>query len=567
MKPSIRRYAPDKNRAQPRGRRWGLQLRMTLSYMGTTILVILLCEALIGLAVFLFLTRTPVVDTLSVGVAQQMAHTYALDVELQARDKGLSSRTTFQPGTPDSIPLEKGGSWTPFVATNALSYVASPSEAAPPTFALLVTPDRKVLASSYPVVYPASSPIAQLLPQQAPIILDALAGHPGTLVANIQNERISAASEPILNAAGKPIGSIFIQLSRGDTHASPLYVARGVLWTTPLWSLILAPLGALFGVLTTRGIVRRIHRLADATATFSSGDYTQRVQVRKKDEIGQLEQQFNQMTEQLLAGMEERQHLTEQQARMEERARIEQELQTAQYIQRTLLPKGVPDLPGWRISPFYQPAREVGGDLYDFLQFADGRLGIIIGDVTGKGVPAALIMATTSTMLLTITQAQDSPGEVLARVNDLLHALTPAGMFVTCFYALLDPKTGHLRYANAGHNLPYRYCVDGAWEVRATGMPLGLMPGMQYEENEVVLRSGESMLFYSDGLIEAHNPTREMFGTGRLRAFLEARPDGAPPIEDLMHEFTSFTGESWEQEDDVTLLALQHRDQLSGALI
>ncbi|HLZ24778.1 MAG TPA: GAF domain-containing SpoIIE family protein phosphatase [Ktedonobacterales bacterium] len=247
-----------------------------------------------------------------------------------------------------------------------------------------------------------------------------------------------------------------------------------------------------------------------------------------------------------------------QQAQVRERERIEQELRTAQVIQRTFLPKTVPAPAGWRIVPHYQPAREVGGDFYDFLPFEDGRLGIIIGDVTDKGIPAALVMTATRTMLRTASQQAASPGKVFARVNDLLSADIPESMFVTCFYAILDPASGYLRFANAGQDLPYlRHDDGGICELYATGMPLGLMPGSRYEEGETTLTPGDHLLFYSDGLVEAHNPQREMFGLPRLRELLQRHGDGTPPIVFLLHALAEFTGAGWEQEDDITLVAVQ----------
>ena len=206
-----------------------------------------------------------------------------------------------------------------------------------------------------------------------------------------------------------------------------------------------------------------------------------------------------------------------------ERERVEQELKVARSIQQASLPKEVPTLEGWQISPFYQPAREVGGDFYDFHLLSEGRLGVVVGDATGKGVPAALVMSTTCGMLQRAAQAlgSSSPGEVLERVNETLLARIPPNMFVTCFYAILDPKSGSLSYANAGHDLPYLRRRGGdAEELRARGMPLGLMPGMSYEEKEIVLEAGEAALFYSDGLVEAHDPKGEMFGFPRLRALV-----------------------------------------------
>lgn len=246
-----------------------------------------------------------------------------------------------------------------------------------------------------------------------------------------------------------------------------------------------------------------------------------------------------------------------QQAQVRERERIEQELRTAQEIQHTFLPREVPSLPGWQLAPYYQSAREVGGDFYDFLPFADGRLGIVIGDVTDKGMPAALVMTATRTMLRTAAQEKTSPSEVLARVNDLLFADIPSNMFVTCFYAILDPASGHLCYANAGHEPPFRQHSGSAAELWATGMPLGMMPGTAYDEYETTVTPGESLLFYSDGLVEAHNHRREMFGFARLQTLLASQGDDVSLIDILLDALQRFTGSGWEQEDDVTLVALQ----------
>src|SRR5215216_671643 len=248
-----------------------------------------------------------------------------------------------------------------------------------------------------------------------------------------------------------------------------------------------------------------------------------------------------------------------------ERERFERELQVARSIQQASLPKEVPQLEGWQISPFYKPAREVGGDFYDFHLLSAERLGLVVGDATGKGVPAALVMSTTCGMLQLAARALDSssPGEVLAQVNETLFARIPPNMFVTCFYAVLDPKSGHLVYANAGHDLPYLWRGSDADELRATGMPLGLMPGMSYEEKEIALDAGEGVFFYSDGLVEAHNPKGEMFGFQRLRALVAEHAEKRSLEEALLEELYSFVGEDWEQEDDITLLALRRSPSLS----
>src|SRR5215213_1774814 len=275
---------------------------------------------------------------------------------------------------------------------------------------------------------------------------------------------------------------------------------------------------------------------------------------RAEEEVRQLnrelEQRVAERTEQLRSAMARQQH------EAQERQRIEQELRVARLIQQTLLPHSVPGLPGYDVAAYYRPAREVGGDFYDFLELEDGSLGLIVGDVSGKGVPAAIVMAITRTMLRTAYRLR-SPGEILEQVNNDLYPDIPPNMFVTCLAALLDSRTGRLQYANAGHDLPYLRHAKGVSELRATGMPLGLMPNMSYEQKEITLEPGDNVLLYSDGLVEAHDPKGEMFGFPRLKRLVGAHPGGATLIESLLAELEAFTGEEWEQEDDITLLTLQ----------
>jgi serine phosphatase RsbU (regulator of sigma subunit)/predicted ester cyclase len=248
-----------------------------------------------------------------------------------------------------------------------------------------------------------------------------------------------------------------------------------------------------------------------------------------------------------------------------ERERIEQELRVARTIQQASLPKELPQLEGWQIAPFYRPAREVGGDFYDFHYLSEGRLGLVTGDATGKGVPAALVMSTTCGMLQLAARALDSssPGEVLAQVNETLFARIPSNMFVTCFYAILDTNSGRFTYANAGHDLPYLWHGGEAEELRARGMPLGLMPDMSYEEKEIVLEPRDNVLLYSDGLVEAHDPEGEMVGFSRLRALVAEQGEEGSLGDLCLEKLYSFVGEGWEQEDDITLLTLRRSPSLS----
>lgn len=281
-----------------------------------------------------------------------------------------------------------------------------------------------------------------------------------------------------------------------------------------------------------------------------------------EDYTGEERRLLSMLADQVAPALAVAQMVQEQQEQIRERERIEQELRTARAIQQAFLPREVPAFPGWQLLPYYRPAREVGGDFYDFFVFKDGKLGLVIGDVTGKGIPAALVMATVHTMLRSTMQETISPAGVLARVNELLIAEIPEGMFVTCFYAVLDLASGHVRYANAGHEPPYRHRPGSAAELWATGMPLGLMPDTCYEEYEADLAPGETLLFYSDGLVEAHAPDGEMLGFPRLETYLKNAGGEMALVDLLLERLNAFTGEGWEQEDDVTLLTLQRMDNV-----
>jgi anti-sigma regulatory factor (Ser/Thr protein kinase) len=202
----------------------------------------------------------------------------------------------------------------------------------------------------------------------------------------------------------------------------------------------------------------------------------------------------------------------------------------------------------------------VGGDFYDFLRLDDGRVGLVIGDVSGKGIAAALVMANTQSVLRAVARRGNiAPGQVLAEANEVLYAYIPSGTFVTCFYGVLDPKSGRLVYANAGHDPPYMQRGKDAQELRARGMPLGLMPDMPYEEEEADLAAGDDLLLYSDGLVEAHDPEGQMFGFPRLRKLIMAQDvrSGEELVDFLLAELTRFTGADSEQEDDITLVTLE----------
>ena len=181
-----------------------------------------------------------------------------------------------------------------------------------------------------------------------------------------------------------------------------------------------------------------------------------------------------------------------------------------------------------------------------------------LADVVDKGIPAALVMANTRSILRGLARWGGPPGEALARANQLLSPEVPPGIFVTCLYGLLDTHNGALHYANAGHNPPYLRGRQGAVELWATGMALGLVPGTGYEEHKTTIGRGELLLLYSDGLSEAHSVSGEMFGDQRIQNILNREHHSAQGLIDaLLSDVASFTGRDWVQEDDVTLMVLR----------
>ena len=238
-------------------------------------------------------------------------------------------------------------------------------------------------------------------------------------------------------------------------------------------------------------------------------------------------------------------------------AEIEQDLQIARDIQQGLLLEAVPRLPGWEISAVSLPARDLGGDLYDFLPLADGWHGIMIGDVSGKGLPAALRMAVARTVFRHEARRGQSPGPTLAAVNNGVLSEIPQGM-VTMLYVMLDTQNGGVRVANAGHNYPV--VINGqVHEVELTGLPLGVLGDSDYDEQSTLLRHGDTVLLYTDGVVEATDRQGEIFGYERLAQVLRAA-DGLKPralLATLLHELRAWGGA--DQADDITMVILRRR--------
>jgi serine phosphatase RsbU (regulator of sigma subunit) len=241
------------------------------------------------------------------------------------------------------------------------------------------------------------------------------------------------------------------------------------------------------------------------------------------------------------------------------RAQLEAELEVARALQIAILPAAFPAKPGCDGAARMIPASTMAGDFYDFIELPDGRIGLVMADVAGKGVPAAFFMAVARTNLRELATRHPGPGACLAHANEALCAQNPMDLFVTVFYCVFDPTTGLLRYANGGHNAPYVRRADGAVETLGgkVGLVLGVMPGVVYPDHSLQLLPGDRLVLYTDGVTEAFSPADEAYGTERLIAEVKAHGDGAAAalVERICSSVTVFAGTA-PQSDDITLTVL-----------
>ena len=265
----------------------------------------------------------------------------------------------------------------------------------------------------------------------------------------------------------------------------------------------------------------------------------------------------------IITGIAQQAALAVQNDRLQEemvmRERLETEVQLARQIQQTFIPETLPPLPGWDLAARWRTARQVGGDFYDVMELPGGRFGFFIADVADKGIPAALFMSLTRTLVRAAIIDTESPAEALRRVNDLLIPDTQQGMFVTAVYAVLYPESGRLVYANAGHNPPLWLNAGGNIErLTRTGMALGVIEGTDIDERMIELENNDSLFLYTDGLSEAFSPAGDLFGEERIIAVLEIEQTRSAErvLQSIEGELDEFVGDE-EQSDDLTMLLLR----------
>jgi sigma-B regulation protein RsbU (phosphoserine phosphatase) len=329
-----------------------------------------------------------------------------------------------------------------------------------------------------------------------------------------------------------------------------------VLLTLAVTMLIFEAFMFFFGVRITTGFTSAVRALYRGTKQIARGDMDTAIDIPNEDELGDLAASFNAMTKAVKKGREE--------AIL--RAHLESELETARKIQEKLLPHEMPRLTGFEIAGTSIPSKQVGGDYFDFLDMGKGKLGIAIADVSGKGIPAALLMANLQASLHAQSLESDKVAEVTNRINNLLVKSTDSNMFVTFFYGLLDRNQSTFTSTNAGHNPPLLFRGDHTLErLSEGGMVLGFLQDQSYEQQTTTLNPGDILVMYTDGITEARNPEEEaveekLFGEERLiQVVKESASLSAREIQAAILQSVSAYTKNTPQEDDITLVVIKRR--------
>jgi len=304
----------------------------------------------------------------------------------------------------------------------------------------------------------------------------------------------------------------------------------------------------------SQAITRPLQRLSEGAGAIGRGDLAYRVHTGTHDEFSELADNFNTMAKDLSAMIADLERTTA------ERERLSRELEIARSIQESFLPDRAPDIKGFDLAATSIPALSVGGDFYDFIPIDDGRYGLVIADVSGKGVSAALFMALSRTLVRASTAAEPSPAVAIKQANRLIYEDSKTSMFVTLFYAILDVHTKTLTYVNAGHNPPvFLRGEDASFTLLlAEGIALGVLEEIDLETVEVPLHDHDVLVLYTDGVTEAENEHGELYGEERLEAVLLDVQDRTASgiISSIVEDINAFAGQT-PQADDITLLVMK----------
>lgn len=355
---------------------------------------------------------------------------------------------------------------------------------------------------------------------------------------------------PIRDKAGNPVAILGVDMKAQDVYD----VQKEVRHRAIVVFLLGVTLALLLGAFISGGVSRQIAELLKGAQRIAKGDLDSQVMVKGTDEIARLAHFFNQMSAELKIYIAELNRTTT------EKERLLKELEIARHIQQSFLPDHAPKIEGIEITAISLPARMVGGDFYDFIPIEKDKWGVVIADVSGKGVPAALFMALSRTLMRSSAAITLSPSEALAHTNKLIFEDTKTDMFVTLFYAVLDAGARILRYANAGHNPPF--IINGASSdivlLKAQSAPLGVMPQIKASTEEIILKKDDIIVLYTDGVTDAINAQGGRFGVEQLEKVVRTHYTlGAEAmLAKIQEELALFVGEQ-AQFDDITMMVIK----------
>lgn len=373
---------------------------------------------------------------------------------------------------------------------------------------------------------------------------------------------IASAYSPVFNSAGEPVAIVGVDLSMPGLNQEIFsFLVNSVVFV----AIITFLLSGIYFFYTKRNILKPIdllHRAAGRMVENLEEDQVQEIDIRTGDEIEELASAFMQMN------LEVKEYIKKLYLVTAEKERIGAELDVAAHIQSSMLPCIFPPFPDRHEFDIYAtmtPAKEVGGDFYDFFMVDERHLAIVMADVSGKGVPAALFMVIGKTLIKDHTQPGADLGTVFSEVNDILCTSNSEGMFITAFEGVLDLVTGELRFVNAGHEIPFISRAGGAFEphkIRA-GFVLAGMEGLRYRAGVMELMPGDKLFQYTDGVTEATSAAKELYGMERLQNVLASVSDKAPQeiLPAVKTDIDRFVGTA-PQFDDITMLCLEYKARM-----
>jgi serine phosphatase RsbU (regulator of sigma subunit) len=340
-----------------------------------------------------------------------------------------------------------------------------------------------------------------------------------------------------------------------DVAADDIYMSQRKIRNRAVFVFAVGIIFSLFlGMLIAARVAVPLKKLAEVTRHIAKGNFQHEIKLKGDYEITELASSFNKMSSDLNKYTDELRRTTA------EKERLHKELEIARGIQQSFLPSAAPLIKGFEIAATSLPAKEVGGDFYDFIPIEKDKWGVAVADVSGKGIPAALFMALSRTLIRASTKGNDSVGDAIKQANRLIFEDSRTNMFVTLFYAILDAEKMRLRYVNAGHNPPLllREAPSDVVLLKAKGIPLGLFSDIEMPVEEIGLKKGDLVALYTDGITEAINAQREQFGIERLGSIIRDnyRSSAAEIMKKTQKEVERFT-EGQPQFDDITLMILK----------